>query len=135
MKRQSQRPSPAQPPIASAKGDLRQLKQNSSATVAELKAFLHELKGKSPQEMLGVVASSQLVRAIGISCVIVLAAIVIFTAIPFAMGGKTKDSSAGEKTAAPTPPPAPAISPSPAAPPATAANPLQQPTLSKVFTI
>ena len=49
--------------MASTNADLRELKTNSNATVRELKEFLSELRGKSPQEMLGVVASSQLFRA------------------------------------------------------------------------
>ena len=58
MSHQSEDIGPGHDSMASARGDLRQLKQNTSATVAELKAFLQELKGKSPQEMLGIVASN-----------------------------------------------------------------------------
>ena len=50
-------PSPAPAPTCA------NLRNNSRATVEELQAFLRELKGKSPQEMLGVVAGSQLFRA------------------------------------------------------------------------
>ena len=93
-------------PMASAKSDLRQLKTNSAATVAELKAFLKQLQGKSPQEMLGIVAGSQLVRAIGISTALVAVTMVVFTAIPYARGaGRDKEAAATkneEKTAAPT---------------------------------
>ena len=74
--------------MASTKADLRELKTNSSATVEELKLFLRELKGKSPQEMLGIVASSQLIRATILSVVLVIVAIFALTAIPYFLGDK-----------------------------------------------
>ena len=74
--------------MASAKADLRELKANSSATVQELQLFLRELKGKSPPEMLGVVASSQLIRAIVLSVILVIVAIFALTAIPYFFGNK-----------------------------------------------
>ena len=74
--------------MASAKADLRELKANSSATVQELQLFLRELKGKSPPEMLGVVASSQLIRAIVLSFILVIVAIFALTAIPYFFGNK-----------------------------------------------
>lgn len=89
--------------MASASGDLRAIRENSSATVAELKAFLRELQGKSPQEMLGVVASSQLFRAVCISTVVVLVLGLVFTAIPYALGsGKNKDTPAAAEPAGAT---------------------------------
>ena len=57
--------------MASTKADLRELKTNSNATVQELQEFLRQLRGKSPQEMLGVVASSQLFRATILSIILV----------------------------------------------------------------
>ena len=123
MKSQDEESVPQQAPMASAKGDLRQLKENSGATVEELKAFLKELKGKSPQEMLGIVASSQLVRATCLSTVLIAVVAVICTAIPYAMGAdkEKEDEVAEEKVAAPTAPkpaiPLPASTPTPATAP------------------
>jgi hypothetical protein len=57
---------------ASTKADLRELRQNSHATVQEIQSFLRELKGKGPQEMLGVVAASNLFRSLVISTTIVM---------------------------------------------------------------
>jgi len=74
--------------MASAKADLRELKANSRATVQELQLFLRELKGKSPPEMLGIVASSQLIRAIVLSVILVIGAIFALTAIPYFFGNK-----------------------------------------------
>ena len=91
------------PPMANPRSELRNLRESSSATVAELKSFLRQLQSKSPQEMLGIVAASQLFRAICVSTVIVLAGGLIFTAIPFAMGaGKNKEKAPSRKSGGPT---------------------------------
>ena len=79
--------------MASTKADLRELKTNSSATVQELQEFLSQLRGKSPQEMLGVVASSQLFRATILSIILVTGTIFALTAFPYFFGEEpTPDS-------------------------------------------
>ena len=92
MKTRSEKSAPA--PMASTRADLRQMSTNSKASVAELKTFLAELKGKSPQEMLGVVAASQLARSIILSTVLVIAAIGLFTAVPFILKKDPKPEAA-----------------------------------------
>lgn len=83
-------------PLVSTKRELRNLGANSQATAAELKAFLAELKGRSPQEMLGIVAASQLFRSLVLSSIAVLVLILVFTIIPYLMGdqgtGKMRNS-------------------------------------------
>lgn len=86
MKGPSENTTPDHTAMASTKADLRVLKSNSTATVQELQEFLRELRGKSPQEMLGVVASSQLIRATILSVVLVTGAIFALTAIPYFFG-------------------------------------------------
>ena len=76
--------------MASTKADLRELRQNSHATVQEIQAFLRELKGKGAQEMLGVVAASNLFRSLVISTTIVVGGILCFTAIPYFAGDDEK---------------------------------------------
>lgn len=105
--------------MASSRADLRELKTNSGATVQELQEFLRELRGKSPQEMLGVVASSQLFRATILSAILVTATLFALTAIPWFLG----DDPAPTETAA-----EPAPAPEPAAP---APAPVPEPDLSK----
>ena len=95
----SENSNPAHTAMASTKADLRVLKSNSTATVQELQEFLRELRGKSPQEMLGVVASSQLIRATLLSIVLVAGAIFTLTAIPYFFG----DEPAPEPIATATP--------------------------------
>lgn len=100
--------------MASTKADLRELKTNTNATVQEIQEFLRQLKGKSPQEMLGVVASSQLIRATILSCILVAGAIFALTAIPYFLGGD--ESPPSEAPAVAVTPAAPAPEPTPAAP-------------------
>lgn len=78
-------PAPDNAPLVSTKRELRNLGANTQATTAELKAFLAELKGHSPQEMLGMVAASQLFRALILSSILVFALILVFTVIPYFM--------------------------------------------------
>ena len=108
MKIQSDDSSPGRGALASTKADLRELSGNSRATVQELQAFIRELKGKSPHEMLGVVATSYLVRALGISSAIIIGGILIFTAIPYFFDSP---KTPAEVTIATPPPPAPAVVP------------------------
>ncbi len=121
---------PPPQPMANPRSELRNLRENSNATVAELKAFLRQLQGRSPQEMLGIVAESQLIRAICISTAIVLAGGLLCTAIPFALGGDNKrGTAAARQTAGPTAPepalPAPAeTTPAPVNPAGGTNNPL-----------
>ena len=105
--------------MASTKADFRELKTNTNATVQELQEFLRHLKGKSPQEMLGVVASSQLIRATILSCIIVAIAIFALTAIPYFLQGE--EQPATQPTAVATPA-TPAPAPAPTSPPAPEAN-------------
>lgn len=110
MKREPTEPRTA---MASTKADLRELRNNSSATVHEIQAFLRELKGKGPQEMLGVVAASNLFRSLILSTAIVAGGILLFTAIPYFAGGDEKPAPIAEK---PAPAEAPVETPEPAEP-------------------
>ena len=82
--------------MASTKADFRELKANSSVTLKELQDFLSQLRGKSPQEMLGIVATSQLFRATILSAILVTGTIFALTAFSYFFGEKptTVDESA-----------------------------------------
>lgn len=118
MKTRPEQVPPQQGPMASTKADLRELNVNTRATVAELQEFLRQLKGRSPQEMLGVVASSQLFRSILTASVVVAIGIAAFTVGPFLLGSgdETADSTATATPTVTNPPAAPIT------PPATAAG-------------
>jgi hypothetical protein len=93
-------PDPDRPqPIASPVEDMRRLKRNSTASVAELRHFLRQMRGKSPREMLGIVAASNLARHLAAATKWTILTILVFTAVPFAWS-----KLFGEKK-----PPAPAV--------------------------
>lgn len=103
MKRPSDRSEPPRRALASTKADLRELRGNSAATVGELRDFLRELKGRSPQEMLGVVATNGLFRATLVSTAVVAGAILVFTAIPYLLDGREAEAAAADESAAAAP--------------------------------
>jgi len=105
IKGPSEKPDASRTSMASTKADFRELKTNSSATVQELQEFLRQLRGKSPQEMLGVVATSQLFRATILSAILVTAAIFALTAFPYFLGEEPEPvTEAVVATPSPAPP-------------------------------
>ena len=99
MKSKSNKDIEARTSMASPKADLRELRDNSRATVQEIQSFLRELKGKGPKEMLGAIAASDLFRSVIISTALVTGAILLFTAVPYFAGDDEKKASA-QKTGA-----------------------------------
>lgn len=100
--------------------DLRRLRTEGSASAAELREFLGQLRGRNPQEVLGAVAQSDLVRSIALAtvgCVVLLA---VATIIPYAM----KDQSVVAEQ------PPSAATPVPSADATTEATPTAEPAVS-----
>lgn len=64
-----------------------QLRGHSSATAAELREFLGQLKGRSPQEVMGIVAQSSLFRGITTATIACAVLLVIFTVGPYVIYG------------------------------------------------
>lgn len=78
--------------------EFRQLTEDGSASAAELQEFLSHLRGRSPEEVMGVVAQSGLIRSTltaTVGCVVLLA---VFTVVPYALRDSAvtakKDASA-----------------------------------------
>lgn len=112
--------------MASPRADMRELKANSGATVQELQEFLRELRGKSPQEMLGRVATSQLFRSTLLSLILVTLTLLLLTAIPWFL----QEEGGNEAAATPEPALAPAPTPPPVAPEPVPEPDLDQPAAS-----
>ncbi len=72
-------------PMASLSRDIRNLQSNTSNTTAEVRSFLAEMQGKSPREMLGVIAQSDLVSSLLVSTAIICFLLIAFTGLAFAM--------------------------------------------------
>lgn len=90
--------------------DMENLKQNGAASLDELKTFLGGLKGRSPQEVVGIVSTSLLVQSMVVSTLATLGILAVFTVGPYLVYGPPKE----KKTAA-VPPPAAAPANAPAA--------------------
>jgi len=70
-----------------ALGEFRNLKNNGSASLAELKEFLSGLRGRSPQEVIGIVKTSLLIQSLVIATVGTLAFLFVFTVAPYMIWG------------------------------------------------
>src|SRR5688572_7177489 len=105
--------------------DLKHLQENGSASAAEMAEFLAHLRGRRPQEVLGIVAQSGLTRGITIATIWTLVFMAVFTAGPYFWSKKSpaeakpiaKQAPAATKPAeaAPVEQPAP-VAPAAAAP-------------------
>ena len=93
--------SPVSRPVVVGLGnDVRNLKENGTASVAELREFFKSLKARNPQEVIGIVSSSLLVQSLGISCVITAVFMAVFTAGPYFVYGPAKPKAVAAKSSA-----------------------------------
>lgn len=82
----------------SAAGGVKRLSTDAAATTAELRDFVRGLKGRSPQEVMGIVTNSALTQAI-IGSAIATVVLIAVLSVPFASGSSTKSKSAKPKGA------------------------------------
>ena len=66
-------------------GEFSRLRNDGSATADELREFIGQLQGRSPQEVLGIVAKSGLIKGIILATIGFAVLMVVFTVIPYAM--------------------------------------------------
>ncbi len=74
-------------------GDMQRLKEDGGASLAELREFVGNMHGKSPQEMLGVLAQSRLAINIAISAVGCAVLMIAWSALAFYWPGSNDDSA------------------------------------------
>ncbi len=86
-----------QEPVAGIAKDLRRLKTDGAASVNELRQFIGQLKGRTPQEAMGVVAQSDLVRSIILAAAGCAVLLVVLTIFPYWF----RDRSSSTTTAQP----------------------------------
>lgn len=96
-------------PPRGLKGDIHRAREGATASAAELREFVRQCRGKSPQEMLGLVAGSSLVQGTILATIITVIFMGAFTVGPYVMNKAV-------------PPVAKAPKPAPAAAPAAAPN-------------
>lgn len=72
---------------------VKRLSTNAAATTIELRDFVRSLKGRSPQEVMGIVSSSALTQAVISSAIATVVLLAVLT-FPFAFGKSAKTTSA-----------------------------------------
>ena len=95
MNESNQRPGTG--PMSSVQRDVKRVKENSAATLDELRHFMAEMRGKSPAEMLGMVAQSHLVKGIFTATILMTMLIGTLTVVPYALGKMQADSGVIEQ--------------------------------------
>jgi hypothetical protein len=70
----------------SLSNDLNQIKSNGAASTAEIQEFVRNLRGKPPQEVLGMVAQSGLTQGIVVALVLTVVGMGLMTVVPYMMG-------------------------------------------------
>ena len=92
---------PVSPPAGiGLTSDMRSLKANGAASVAEMRAFLKSLKSRNPQEVIGIVSSNLLVQSLGIACVATAIFMAVFTVGPYLIYGPPTAKAPPRKPAA-----------------------------------
>jgi hypothetical protein len=103
---------PALPPRGIL-GDIHRARTGASASAKELQEFVAQLRGRSPQEMLGMIAGSDLVRATTLATVITVVFMAAFTVGPYLLNKREKEKAAAVPVVAPTAPAPNAVAPAP----------------------
>lgn len=102
----NKRESVAHPGVALG-SEVHGLKTNGHAPLDELREFLAALKGRNPQEVIGIVSSSLLIQSMVLATIGIVVFMAVFTVVPYWLYGPLK---AGP-TAAHAPPAAPPATP------------------------
>jgi len=100
MERAKEQTSETRPPTGGVARDFHRLKSEGAATVAELREFLGQVRGRSPQEVLGLVAKSGLTRGIFLATLLFVVLLAALTVIPYALeqrGADRKTPVAGQE--------------------------------------
>jgi hypothetical protein len=77
--------------------ELRNLHANGSASLGELREFLAGLKGRKPQEVIGIVSASLLAQSMVLATLATIALLAVFTVGPYLLYGPSKAKSAADK--------------------------------------
>ncbi len=86
-------PAPTRPGVG---GELKHLRQNGQASAAEIREFLKSVQGKSPQEVLGVVAQSGLASGIVLATIGCIVLLVVGSVIPYALNRLSADAASAK---------------------------------------
>jgi hypothetical protein len=79
--------------------DVQNVKNNGAVSLVELREFLASLKGRNPQEVIGIVSTSLLVQSLSVACVAMLAIMIVFTVGPYLIYGPPQSKQPAAKPA------------------------------------
>ena len=102
MESPKQHPPESKQPSGKIAGDFRRLKSDGAATVAELREFLGQMRGRNPKEVLGTVAESGLTRSILVATLGFAVLLAALTVVPYYLSDRDGPASgpAGKQSAA-----------------------------------
>ncbi len=98
--------SESRPQTGGVARDFKRLRSDGAATVSELREFLGQMHGKSPQEVIGIVAKSGLTRSIILATFLFVVLLVALTIGPYLwekFGSGATGPSTGESDTAKAP--------------------------------
>ena len=72
-------------PMSSPANDVRNIRANGAATAGELLGWLKKMRGKSPQEVLGAVATSSLFKSFIMATVLMAVLILAWTTLSWSL--------------------------------------------------
>jgi len=81
-------------------GEFARMKAGSAASMEELREFMSHMRGKSPQQIMGLVAESGLAQGIILSTIATAVLLVVFTVLPYMIYGPKEDKAAARQAAA-----------------------------------
>ena len=81
-------------------GDLKRARREGGASITELREVVSQMRGRSPQEVLGMVSASELIRGIIISTIGTVLFFAVFTVGPYLFKDEQTAKKAGKKTPA-----------------------------------
>jgi hypothetical protein len=82
--------------------DLDRLKQGGAASAAEIREFIAKLRGRSPQEVLGMVAQSNLISSVTLATLATVLLFAVFTVGPYLLGQTAEANRPGPSKETPT---------------------------------
>lgn len=88
--------------LPGVRGQVSRLRVHSGATAAEIREFIGQLRGRSPHEVIGALAQSNLLRATGLAAAWTVGLLLVFTILP-ALFAKPKTVETPTPVAATTP--------------------------------
>lgn len=94
MEPEHEEPAESQAESGGIARDLERIKSEGGGSVAELREFLGQMRGRTPHEMIGLVANSGLTRSMFLATFMSVIVLAAFTVIPYLLAARNDDRPA-----------------------------------------